>query len=149
MGFMNIIPPWLTESAVVGAVVAGFTAIVTTTITSYTKIKESTMVQNQNSILEALGSLKENDIKTNEQLDSISANLEIQSDANKHMIRYRLFHDMTRDVKIGYTTLERKREIAKLFTSYKQIGGNGEIEMLYNEEFMHLPLEEKKYAKND
>jgi hypothetical protein len=149
MGFMDIIPPWFTESAVIGAFVAGFTAIVTTTITSYTKIKESVMVKNQNSILEALDSLKENDIKMNERLDGISANLEIHSDANKHIIRYRLFHDMALDVKIGYTTLERKREIAKLFTSYKRIGGNGEIEMLYNEAFMHLPLEEKKYAKND
>lgn len=149
MGFMNILPPWFTESAVIGAFVAGFTTIVTTTITSYTKIKESVMVKNQNSILESLDSLKENDIKMNERLDGISANLEIHSDANKHIIRYRLFHDMTLDVKIGYTTLERKREIAKLFASYKRIGGNGEIEMLYNEEFMHLPLKEKKYAKND
>lgn len=149
MGFMDIIPPWFTESAVIGAFVAGFTAIVTTTITSYTKIKESVIVKNQNSILEALDSLKENDIKMNERLDGISANLEIHSDANKHIIRYRLYHDMTLDVKIGYTTLERKREIAKLFASYKRIGGNGEIDMLYNEEFIHLPLEEKKHAKND
>lgn len=96
-----------------------------------------------------MDSLKENHIKINERLDGISANLEIHSDANKHMIRYRLFHDMTRDVKRGYTTLERKREIAMLFASYKRIGGNGEIEMLYNEEFMHLPLEENKHAKND
>lgn len=110
MGFMDIIPPWFTESAVIGAFVAGFTAIVTTTITSYTKIKESVIVKNQNSILEALDSLKENDIKMNERLDGISANLEIHSDANKHIIRYRLYHDMTLDVKIGYTTLERKRD---------------------------------------
>lgn len=149
MGFMNILPPWLTEGAVIGAFVAGFTTIVTTAITSYTKIKESDMVKNQNSILEALDSLKENDIKMSERLDGIVNNLEIHSDANKHSIRYRLFHDMARDVKMGYTTLERKREIAKLFAAYKRIGGNGEIEMLYNEEFMHLPLEEKNYAKND
>ena len=149
MGFMNMLPPWLTEGAVIGALVAGFTTIVTTIITSYTKIKESVIVNNHNSIIESLDSLKENNIKINERLDGISANLEIHSDANKHMIRYRLFHDMTRDVKIGYTTLERKREIAKLFASYKRIGGNGEIEMLYKEEFMHLPLEENKYAKND
>ena len=149
MGFMNIIPPWFTESAVIGAFVAEFTTIVTTTITSYTKIKESVMVKNQNSILESLESLKVNDTKMNERLDVISANLETHADANKHIIRYRLFHDMSRDVERGYTTLERKREVAKLFASYKRVGGNGEIEMLYNEEFMHLPLEEKKYAKND
>ena len=149
MGFMNIIPPWLTESAVIGAFVAGFTTIVTAAITSYTKIKECDMVKNQNSIMEVLDSLKENDIKMSERLDGIVNNLEIHSDANKHIIRYRLFHDMARDVKMGYTTLERKREIAKLFAAYKRVGGNGEIEMLYNEEFMHLPLEEKNYAKND
>ena len=149
MGFMNMIPSWITEKTVIGAFVAGITTIITATITSYTKIKESAMVKNQNSIMEALDSLKNNDIKMNERLDVISDNLETHADANKHIIRYRLFHDMTRDVKRGYTSLERKREIAKLFASYKRIGGNGEIEMLYNEEFMHLPLEEKKYAKND
>ena len=149
MGFMYMLPDWATESAVIGAFVVGFTSIVTTAITSYAKVRESVLVKNQNSIMDALDSLKNNDIKTNERLDGISANLELYSDANKHIIRYRLFHDMTRDVVIGYTTLERKREIAKLVASYKRIGGNGEIEMLYNEEFMNLPLEEKEYAKND
>ena len=149
MGFMYMLPNWATESAVIGAFVVGFTTIVTTAITSYAKVRESVLVKNQNSIMDALDSLKNNDIKINERLDGISVNLEMHSDANKHIIRYRLFHDMTRDVVIGYTTLERKREIAKLFASYKRIGGNGEIEMLYNEEFMHLPLEEKEYAKND
>lgn len=149
MGFMNMIPSWLTEHAVIGAFIAGFTTIVTTAITSYAKIRESVLVKNQNTIMDALGVLKNNDEKMNERLNSMSSNLEKHADATKHSIRYRLFHDMTRDVKIGHTTLERKREIAKLFDSYKRIGGNGEIEMLYNEEFMHLPLEEKNYAKND
>lgn len=85
MGVMNILPPWFTEGAVIGAFVAGFTTIVTTAITSYTKIKESDMVKNQNSIMEVLDSLKKNDIKMSERLDSIVNNLEIHSDANNRI----------------------------------------------------------------
>lgn len=64
------------------------------------------------------------------------------ANGTKTLHRYRLFHDMSEDVLRGYTTLERKREMAKLFESYKLLDGNGEIELLYHE-FVELPLKEE------
>lgn len=57
----------------------------------------------------------------------------------RNSLRYRLFHDMQSDIVRGYTTLERKREMAILFESYKELDGNGEIELIYHE-FVELPL---------
>ncbi len=56
---------------------------------------------------------------------------------------------MTKDILNGYTTLENKREIAKLFDSYKMLDGNGEIEMMYKEEFIDLPLRKEKKDEID
>ncbi|HEL9635245.1 TPA: hypothetical protein U0K44_002135, partial [Streptococcus suis] len=45
--------------------------------------------------------------------------------------RYTLFKDLDTAIERGWTTLEERREIAKLFESYKILGGNGEIETMY------------------
>ncbi|HEM3578348.1 TPA: hypothetical protein U1C15_002045, partial [Streptococcus suis] len=42
----------------------------------------------------------------------------------------------------GWTTLEERREIAKLFESYKALGGNGEIETMY-QIYIQLPMKEE------
>lgn len=60
----------------------------------------------------------------------------------KTLHSYRLSHDMKADILRGYTTLGRKQAIAKLFESYKKLGGNGEIDVLYHE-FVELPLREE------
>ncbi|MVX58255.1 hypothetical protein E5983_01020 [Streptococcus danieliae] len=65
------------------------------------------------------------------------------SDGLKTLHSYRLAHDMKADILRGYTTLDRKQAIAKLFESYKKLGGNGEIELLYHE-FVELPLKEEE-----
>lgn len=61
----------------------------------------------------------------------------------KTLHSYRLAHDMKADILRGYTTLDRKQEMAKIFESYKKLGGNGEIELLYHE-FVELPLKEEE-----
>ncbi|MHB9781195.1 hypothetical protein ACXM1Q_000400 [Streptococcus sp. 10F2] len=71
--------------------------------------------------------------------DSNSEALTKVTNGTRTSLRYRLFHDMQVDIAKGYTTLERKREIAKLFESYKILDGNGEIELMYHE-FVELPL---------
>ncbi|MBF8970151.1 hypothetical protein [Streptococcus sp. NLN76] len=97
--------------------------------------------------------------KTSDNIEKIKSDVEqIKStaDVNSELIaktangtktlhRYRLFHDMQADIIKGYTTLERKREIAKLFESYKNLDGNGEIELLYHE-FLELPLKGEENA---
>ncbi|HEM6035485.1 TPA: hypothetical protein U2D13_000166 [Streptococcus suis] len=59
--------------------------------------------------------------------------------------RYTLYKDLDTAIERGWTTLEERREIAKLFESYKVLGGNGEIETMYGI-YCELPLEkEQKY----
>lgn len=91
-----------------------------------------------------------------EKIESDVAQIKTTADSNseaiakvatgtKNLHRYRLFHDMQADILRGYTTLERKREIAKLFESYKALDGNGEIELMYHE-FVELPLKGENNA---
>ncbi|HFH9947213.1 TPA: hypothetical protein ACGOPE_001691 [Streptococcus suis] len=56
--------------------------------------------------------------------------------------RYMLFKDLDTAIERGWTTLEERREIAKLFESYKILGGNGEIETMYGI-YCELPLEKE------
>lgn len=101
--------------------------------------------------------------KTAETLEGIKAdvaNIRVTADSNHELItktangtkttlRYRLSHDMQMDIVSGYTTLERKRELAKLFEAYKHLDGNGEVEVLYHE-YIELPLkEEMERVDND
>ncbi len=88
--------------------------------------------------------LKNDNIKIKADLASNAEELEKLKKNSKDITRYRLYHDMTKDIIAGYTTLENKREIAKLFDSYKMLDGNGEIEMMYKEEFIDLPLRKEK-----
>lgn len=55
--------------------------------------------------------------------------------------RYTLFKDLDTAIERGWTTLEERREIAKLFESYKILGGNGEIETMY-QIYIQLPMKE-------
>ncbi|MGO0107087.1 hypothetical protein ACTJ5T_08395, partial [Streptococcus suis] len=53
--------------------------------------------------------------------------------------RYLLYKDLEIAIERGWTTLEERREIAKLFESYQILGGNGEIQTMY-EIYTTLPL---------
>jgi len=55
--------------------------------------------------------------------------------------RYTLFKDLENAIERGYTSLDERREIAKLFECYQVLGGNGEIQTMY-EIFTHLPIKE-------
>ena len=54
---------------------------------------------------------------------------------------YRLEIDMKMAILAGYRTSEDTRRITALFKSYKELGGNGYIQDMY-QQFMKLPLKE-------
>ncbi|MEX5397229.1 hypothetical protein ABPH35_02360 [Streptococcus sp. ZJ93] len=58
--------------------------------------------------------------------------------------RYRLQENMRHALKRGWTTQHELDEIAKLYESYIELGGNGAITVLYNK-FIYLPLEEEEH----
>ncbi|HEL2172247.1 TPA: hypothetical protein TZE05_001412 [Streptococcus suis] len=146
-------PPWLKDSAVLVALITmggGVVGTLITTLANYFIGRRDNEVKNgQKEIIQSLDVLKNDNIKIKADLASNAEELEKLKKNSKDITRYRLYHDMTKDILNGYTTLENKREIAKLFDSYKMLDGNGEIEMMYKEEFIDLPLRKEKKDEID
>ncbi|HHT7822813.1 TPA: hypothetical protein ACT2H5_001601 [Streptococcus suis] len=146
-------PSWLKDGTVLVALITVAGGVIGTLITAVTNFfinrRDSEVKAGQKAILQSLDVLKDDNIKIKADLASNAAELEKLRTNSKDITRYRLFHDMTKDIMAGSTTLENKREIAKLFASYKMLDGNGEIEMMYREEFIDLPLrKEQKHEIN-
>ncbi|HEL1573254.1 TPA: hypothetical protein U0J94_000338 [Streptococcus suis] len=146
-------PPWLKDSAVLVALITmggGVVGTLITTLANYFIGRRDNEVKNgQKEIIQSLDVLKNDNIKIKADLASNVEELDKLKKNSKDITRYRLFHDMTKDIMAGYTTLENKREITKLFDSYKMLDGNGEIEMMYKEEFIDLPLRKEKKDEVD
>ena len=76
-----------------------------------------------------------------DELKEVRSELDTLKNSSRASRRYTLFRDLEVAIERGYTSLEERREIAKLFESYKVLGGNGEIQTMY-EIFTHLPIKE-------
>ncbi|HEM2987932.1 TPA: hypothetical protein U2D92_000745 [Streptococcus suis] len=146
-------PPWLKDSAVLVALITVSGGVVGTLISTISNFfigkRDNEVKQGQKEIIQSLDVLKNDNIKIKADLASNAEELDKLKKNSKDITRYRLYHDMTKDILNGYTTLENKREIAKLFDSYKMLDGNGEIEMMYKEEFIDLPLRKEKQDEID
>lgn len=59
--------------------------------------------------------------------------------SNKSIISFRLHKEFREALIKGYTTTEDFEELSGLYASYKEIGGNGKIEALYNR-YRKLPI---------
>lgn len=140
-------PPWLKDSAVLVSLITVSGGVVGTLISTIANFfisrKDNEVKQGHSEIIQSLEVLKNDNIKIKADLTSNAEELAKVKTNSKDITRYRLFHDMTKEIMAGSTTLEKKREIAKLFASYKMLDGNGEIEMMYEEEFIDLPLREE------
>ncbi|HEM4412497.1 TPA: hypothetical protein U1Y64_000209 [Streptococcus suis] len=64
-------------------------------------------------------------------LNDVKEEVETLKNSSRSSRRYLLYKDLDTAIERGWTTLEERREIAKLFDSYKILGGNGEIETMY------------------
>ena len=78
---------------------------------------------------------------TADEIKEVRSELDTLKNSSRSSRRYTLFRDLDEAIERGYTTLEERREIAKLFESYKVLGGNGEIQTMYDI-FTHLPIKE-------
>ena len=76
-----------------------------------------------------------------DEIKDVRSEFETLKNSSRSSRRYTLFRDLENAIERGWTTLEERREIAKLFESYKVLGGNGEIQTMY-EIFTHLPIKE-------
>ncbi|HFI0065540.1 hypothetical protein ACTGWK_00785 [Streptococcus suis] len=64
-------------------------------------------------------------------LNDVKEEVDTLKNSSRSSRRYLLYKDLEMAIERGWTTLEERREIAKLFDSYKILGGNGEIETMY------------------
>ncbi|MBY4986192.1 hypothetical protein K6V35_06995 [Streptococcus suis] len=74
-------------------------------------------------------------------LNDVKEEVETLKNSSRSSRRYLLYKDLETAIERGWTTLEERREIAKLFDSYKILGGNGEIETMY-QIYIQLPIKE-------
>ncbi|MCK3905872.1 hypothetical protein HCC14_10350 [Streptococcus suis] len=74
-------------------------------------------------------------------IKAVKSDMDNLKNSSRSSRRYTLFKDLDTAIERGWTTLEERREIAKLFESYKVLGGNGEIETMY-QIYIQLPMKE-------
>ena len=130
------LPPWLVDTSVLTTLITvsgGFLATLTTQLMAR---REKVTKEQYRAISETLETV------TN-QLETIQANTELVKDGTKKIQRYRLHHDLTRDILQGYTYIDDYRELTILFEAYQDLGGNGEVEKLYRQ-FEKLPIKARK-----
>lgn len=63
--------------------------------------------------------------------------------SNKSIMSYCLHKEFSEALERGYTTSEDLAELSGLYESYREIGGNGKIETLFNR-FTKLPIENRR-----
>lgn len=93
--------------------------------------KELTAINNRLDVLQ----------NTAEEIKEVKSELDTLKNSSRASRRYTLFKDLEQAIERGYTTLEERRELSKLFECYQVLGGNGEIQTMY-EIFTQLPIKE-------
>lgn len=135
-------PEWLTDTAVLTTIITACTGLLTVLIN---KIFEWHASKNR-AVLEeisgTLGTLKEQVDGIDQRTVEINHQNDVIQDGTRKIQRYRLYHDLKKEVIMGYTTLDHFRELSILFESYKNLGGNGEVEALF-EKYKELPIREE------
>lgn len=126
----------LVSDAVVIAFVGGIVSIITAQITTQSKKNAEIITSKLSDINKEITELKK-DVSDVKKIGGDNR------DGIRQTQRYRLFKEMTRDIKLGYTTLSCLNEISKLYHSYEMLGGNGEIHDLY-EIYIKLPVRPEK-----
>lgn len=120
------------SDVVIVALLSGVFSIITAKITSQSKKNADNIINNLDSVKDEMLNIK------SELVENKEIGLANRSGL-KYIQRYRLFAEMTIDIKAGYTTISKLSEIGKLFESYSNLDGNGEIHDLH-EIYIKLPV---------
>ncbi|MCK4025923.1 hypothetical protein [Streptococcus iners] len=97
--------------------------------------------QGMESIKDDVSNLKKVADDNQSNIKAVKSDMDNLKNSSRSSRRYTLFKDLDTAIERGWTTLEERREIAKLFDSYKILGGNGEIETMY-QIYIQLPMKE-------
>lgn len=134
-------PDWLTDTAVLTTIITACTGLLTVLVNKIFEWHSNKSKSVLEEISSTLGDLKGQVDGIDRRTVEINHQNDVIQDGTKKIQRYRLYHDLKREVMRGYTTLDHFRELSILFESYKNLGGNGEVEALY-EKYKDLPIRE-------
>lgn len=134
-------PDWLTDTAVLTTIITACTGLLTVLVNKIFEWHSNKAKSVLEEISSTLGDLKGQVDGIDRRTVEINHQNDVIQDGTKKIQRYRLYHDLKREVIRGYTTLDHFRELSILFESYKNLGGNGEVEALY-EKYKDLPIRE-------
>lgn len=134
-------PDWLTDTAVLTTIITACTGLLTVLVNKIFEWHSNKTKSVLEEISSTLGDLKGQVDGIDRRTVEINHQNDVIQDGTKKIQRYRLYHDLKREVMRGYTTLDHFRELSILFESYKNLGGNGEVEALY-EKYKDLPIRE-------
>lgn len=134
-------PDWLTDTAVLTTIITACTGLLTVLVNKIFEWHSNKAKIVLEEISSTLGDLKGQVDGIDRRTVEINHQNDVIQDGTKKIQRYRLYHDLKLEVMRGYTTLDHFRELSILFESYKNLGGNGEVEALY-EKYKDLPIRE-------
>nr|DAX68224.1 MAG TPA: holin protein [Caudoviricetes sp.] len=134
-------PDWLTDTAVLTTIITACTGLLTVLVNKIFEWHSNKAKSVLEEISSTLGDLKGQVDGIDRRTVEINHQNDVIQDGTKKIQRYRLYHDLKREVMRGYTTLDHFRELSILFESYKNLGGNGEVEALYDK-YKDLPIRE-------
>lgn len=95
------------------------------------KVQFGELKQSMEDIKDDVSNVKKVVSDNRNSLNDVKEEVETLKNSSRSSRRYLLYKDLEMAIERGWTTLEERREIAKLFDSYKILGGNGEIETMY------------------
>nr|DAS08257.1 MAG TPA: holin protein [Caudoviricetes sp.] len=135
-------PIWLKDTAVLTTIITACSGLLTVLLNKMFEWKSNKAKSVLEDISTTLCALKQQVDGINQTTVAINHQNDVIQDGTRKIQRYRLYHDLKREVTRGYTTLDHFRELSILFESYKNLGGNGEVEALF-EKYKELPIREE------
>lgn len=141
-------PSWLTDTAVLTTVITACSGMLTVLLNKLFEWRTNKARGVLEEISNTLGALGEQVDGIDRRTVAITHQNEVIQDGTRKIQRYRLYHDLKREVMRGYTTLDHFRELSILFESYKNLGGNGEVEALFDK-YKELPIKDEDISKGE
>lgn len=132
---------WLKDTAVLTTIITACSGLLTVLLNKMFEWKSNKAKGVLEDISTTLSTLKQQVDGIDQTTVAINHQNDVIQDGTRKIQRYRLYHDLKREVVRGYTTLDHFRELSILFESYKNLGGNGEVEALYDK-YKDLPIRE-------
>lgn len=132
-------PIWLKDTAVLTTVITACSGMLTVLLNKLFEWKSNKAKGVLEEISTTLITLKDQVDGIDRRTVEINHQNDVIQDGTRKIQRYRLYHDLKREVMQGYTTLDHFRELSILFESYKNLGGNGEVEALFDK-YKELPI---------